>query len=303
MMSGEDGEAADVCASCGIAEIDEIKLKTCAACKSLRYCSVECQKKHWPQHKRACKKRMAEMRDELLFRQPESSSFGDCPICCLPLPLDPQKSSLIACCSKMICKGCDYANQIRQRGLLIPQKPSCAFCREPIATTKEEYDAMLMKRIEKNDPVAMWQMGAERYREGDYKSAFEYYTKAAELGDAEAHFNLSIMHLLGKGVEKDEKKEAYHLEVAAIGGHVEARHNLAVIEGSNGRMERAVKHFIIAANLGDEDSMKVLWKCYAEGYVSKDDLNATLRAHHTAINATKSSQRKAAEEAKRRGEF
>ena len=43
-MSGEDGEVADVCASCGIAEIDEIKLNACAACKSLRYCSIECQK-------------------------------------------------------------------------------------------------------------------------------------------------------------------------------------------------------------------------------------------------------------------
>ena len=31
MISGEDGEAADVCASCGIAEIDEIKLNTCTA--------------------------------------------------------------------------------------------------------------------------------------------------------------------------------------------------------------------------------------------------------------------------------
>ena len=51
IMSGEDGEVADVCASCGIAEIDEIKLKTCTACKSLRYCSVECQKKHWPDRK------------------------------------------------------------------------------------------------------------------------------------------------------------------------------------------------------------------------------------------------------------
>ena len=63
MISGEDGEAADVCASCGIAEIDEIKLNTCTACQLVRYCSVECQKKHKPQHKRACKKRMAELRD------------------------------------------------------------------------------------------------------------------------------------------------------------------------------------------------------------------------------------------------
>ena len=182
-MSGEDGEAAYVCASCGIAQVDEIKSNTCTTCKSVRYCSVECQKKHRPQHKRACKKRVAKLRDELLFKQPISSWLGDCLICYLPLPLDGQKSSLMGCCSKMICLGCDYANQIRQLGLLIPQEPSCAFCREPVQKTEEEFEAMLMKRVEKNDPFAMTQMGARRHDEGDYSSAFEYYTKAAELGE------------------------------------------------------------------------------------------------------------------------
>ena len=304
MISGEgDGEATDVCASCGIAEIDEIKLKTCTACKLVRYCSVECQKKHRPQHKRACNKRMAEMRDELLFKQPESSSWGDCPICCLPLPLDPQKSTLMACCSKTICKGCDYANIIRQLGLLIPQEPSCAFCREPGFKTDEEVDAMLMKRIEKNDPEAMQQMGGKRHGQGDYSSAFEYYTKAAELGDATAHYNLSIMYRLGQGVEKDEKKHVYHLEEAAIGGNVDARHNLAVIEERYGRMERAVKHWIIAASMGDKESMKVLWKLHAKGMVKKENLTATFRAHQAAVDAAKSPQREEAKKFRSQPEF
>ena len=160
-----------------------------------------------------------------------------------------------------------------------------------------------MKRVEKNDPVAMSEIGDRRYREGDYSSAFEYFTKAAELGDAEAHVKLADLYYRGKGVEKDEKKGRYHLEEAAIGGHPIARHNLAVFEMKNGRPERAVKHLIIAANLGYEMSMKGLWKCFSVGHVSKDDLSVTLRAHHTAVNATKSPQRKTAEEARRRGLF
>jgi ribulose bisphosphate carboxylase small subunit len=68
----------------------------------------------------------------------------------------------------------------------------------------------------------------------------------------------------------------------------------------NGRPERAVKHLIIAANLGCDRSMKQLWKCYSEGYISKDELTVTLRTHQAAINATKSPQRKAAEEAMER---
>jgi TPR repeat protein len=239
---------------------------------------------------------MAELRDELLFKQPESSWLGDCPICCLPLPLDSQKSALMGCCSKTICKGCSHANQIRQRGLETPQEPSCAFCREPLPKTIKEFDAMIMKRVEKNDPVAMQQMGGMRHGEGDYKSAFEYFTKAAELGDANAHYNLSVMYNLGDGVEKDEKKQVYHLEEAAIGGHVQSRSNLGYHEAKNGRLERAVKHFIIAANMGHEGSMKNLWKCHARGLVEKDDLTATLRAHHAAVNAAKSPQREEAEE-------
>ena len=75
------------CASCGIAEVDDVKLMRCTACYLVRYCSVICQRNHRPQHKRACKRHAAELRDELLFRQPESSHIGDCPICMLPLLL------------------------------------------------------------------------------------------------------------------------------------------------------------------------------------------------------------------------
>ena len=140
----------------------------------------------------------------------------------------------------------------------------------------------------------MTQMGAMRYKEGDYSSALEYWTKAAELGDAEAHVKLADLYYRGKGVEKDEKKALYHWEEAAIGGHPDARHIIALTEMLNGRPERAVKHFIIAANLGDEDAMKALWDCFSMGHVSKDDLTVTLRAHHTAVNATKSPQREVA---------
>jgi TPR repeat protein len=159
-----------------------------------------------------------------------------------------------------------------------------------------------MKRVERNDPVAMTQMGGLRYREGDYSSTFEYWTKAAELGDAWAHYRLAALYYEGDGVEKDEKKAVYHLEEAAIGGNPDARHTLAVIEIENGRPERAMEHLIIAANMGFEDSMKALWKFYAGGYISKDDLNATLRTHHDAVEATKSPQRKAFDEARERGE-
>jgi TPR repeat protein len=104
------------------------------------------------------------------------------------------------------------------------------------------------------------------------------------------------MYYEGKGVEEDEEKAVYHLEKAAIGGNPRARYNLGIIEGNNGNMDRAVKHLIIAAKLGHEASMKALWKHYSAGNITKEDLDATLRSHQAAIDATKSEQRKEAEE-------
>jgi hypothetical protein len=281
------------CASCGVAEVDGIKLKKCTACKSVRYCSVECQKKHRLKHKRACKKKKADLRDEILFRQPESIHFGDCPICLLPLPIDPEKSIVMGCCSKVICNGCHYTNQMREmEGRL---NPSCPFCRHPIPETLAGHEILLMKRVKVDDPESLCFMGNQRFAEGDYEGAFKCWTTAAQLGDAIAHYQLSVMYREGHGVENDKKKELHHLTEAATSGHPNARYNLACCEETMDRIERAVKHWIIAANLGHDDSIKSLKLCYGNGEVSKEDFAAALRAHQAAVDATKSPQREAAE--------
>ena len=289
----EENEATDTCccASCGIAEIDDIKLVPCDGCDLVRYCGDECQRDHKLQHEEACSKRAAELREELLFKQPESSHLGDCPICSLPLPLDPAKSVMYTCCSKIICHGCNHANKIREYEARLVQ--SCPFCRKLRPESSEEFEKQRMKRVEANDPDAIRKEGAAQYEKGDYKSAFEYYTKAAELGDSWAHYRLSDMYYHGRGAEKDEGKEILHLEEAAIGGHPDARYNLGCHECNNGNAERAMKHWVIAATQGHDASMKELMELFKEGDLSKEDLAAALRAHHAAVNAMKSPQRKA----------
>jgi hypothetical protein len=80
-----------------------------------------------------------------------------------------------------------------------------------------------------------------------------------------------------------------------------ARHNLGYYEGRNGRVERAVKHFIVAANLGYDDSLQVLRMFYVKGDVDKEDFAAALRAHQAAVDATKSPQREVAAAAAKLG--
>ena len=281
-----------LCACCGTAGSDDIKLKNCTACYLVRYCSVKCQKEHRSKHKKVCKKRAAELKDEILFKQPESTHLGDCPICCLPLPLAPRRSTLMTCCSKLICNGCNYSNQKREAERRLQNK--CPFCRTDLPR-EEERNERLMKRIEVNDPVALCDTGTTRYNKGDHKSAFEYWTKAAALGDVHAHYQLSCLYRDGQGVEKDEKKQIHHLEQAAIGGHPDARHNLGSFEGRNGRMDRAVKHFIIAAKLGLGMSLDGLKELYKAGHVSQEDFAAALRGHKAAIDATKSPSREEAD--------
>jgi TPR repeat protein len=178
----------------------------------------------------------------------------------------------------------------------------CAFCREPVAKSKEEAEKNSMKRImENNDPAAMCRMGRKNHKEGNYKSAIKYWTKAAELGDAMAHFELSITYRDGEGVGKDEKKAIHHLEEAAMAGLPMARHNLGCIEGNKCRFDRAKKHFIIAANLGFRDSLNCLMKLYAGGHASKEDYTDALRAYQAAADATKSAEREKAEKVIKNG--
>ncbi len=279
------------CASCGKAEVDEIKLKKCdGGCELVKYCSDECQDNHREQHDEECRERL---RDIDLFTQPDESHLGECPICCLPLPIN-MRNVFMPCCSKRICIGCNCAN--KKREVLAGLEQRCAFCREPSPKSDEEAEKRCMKRIKKNNcPVAMCQMGKQHYNGGDYETALKYLTKAVEFGEADAHYNLSLMYHEGQGVEKDKEKVVYHSEEAAIAGHPMARHNLGGEEAKNGRYERAKKHFIIAANLGYHNSLRHLRRLYSNGYARKEDYAAALRAYQAATEEAKSEEREVAE--------
>ena len=232
--------------------------------------------------------------DEILFQQPEGNHLGDCPICAILLPYDVHKCALQLCCSKVICKGCFIANFLSEKKQKL--KPKCPFCREPVSKSVAKTYKNTLKRIKANDPVATFQFAVDRNKEGDYQKAFEYWTKAAELGDAESHFRLAGMYHQGLVVEKDEAKGIHHWEVAAVAGHPIARYNLGCQEGMNCNFERMVRHLIIAANQGHDGAMKALMDAYHQrGCVSKEELSATLRTHQGVLSEINTPPRVAAE--------
>ena len=113
----------------------------------------------------------------------------------------------------------------------------------------------------------------------DYDKSLELFHRATEYGLIDAHNILGTMYGCGEGVPEDNKKTKYHLEIAAIAGHVLVRHNLGVVEENIANLHRAMKHFMISASAGYDESLKGVQNAYRVGFVTKDDFEKTLRAH------------------------
>ena len=150
------------------AEDGALVLKKCTACLLVKYCSVDCQRAHRKQHKKECKRRAAELKDELLYGQGRERPEGDfCPICTLPIPLRMDTHSKFkACCMKSVCDGCIVAMRLRGMG------DTCPFCRTP---TPEDETAVI--------PLIQ---------------------KRADAGDAEGIYSLGKLYFHGSGLKKDD---------------------------------------------------------------------------------------------------
>jgi hypothetical protein len=128
----------------------------------VRYCSADCQKNHWPKHRKDCKIRAAELCNE---QRGPSTAQEDCSICFLPMPfnllscisLPPATVSSVPicdyaeakeladmdldiqavdiyypCCGKSVCKGC--ARSFAQSGNL----GKCPYCNSDRCNKRDE---------------------------------------------------------------------------------------------------------------------------------------------------------------------
>ena len=282
------------CANCGKGEEASIKLKACAACKLVKYCSRDCQSAHRSQHKKDCKRRAAELHDEKLFKQPPP--LEDCPICMIRLPSLVLGSVYMNCCGKFVCRGCVSAVQSRA---LLAEKPEkeqkCPFCRTPNPDI-DEVIKRHMKRVEMNDAMAICDMGCY-YSNGlyelpqNYAKALELWHRAGELGFPVAYYNIAHAYKNGRGVKRDEKKVIHYTELAAMGGYTDARQNLGVYEYEAGNTERALNHFMIAVKDGNLSSLENIKRLYSNGDATKDDYAIALRSYQAHLDEIKSDQR------------
>ena len=281
-------ETSTTCANCGKGEEESNNLKSCAACKLVKYCNRECQIAHRPQHKRECKKRAAELYDEKLFKEVEPD---ECPICLLPMPISSDDTTIESCCGKRICNGCVYAMNMSEGGADL-----CAFCRTPTQSSDEEEIERTKNLMDKGNAEAFLLL-AGYYAHGsrglvqDWAKARELTQKAGELGCAGGYYNLASLYSNGTGIEVDKKKAKHYFELAAIGGDITARHSLGCEESLAGNEGRAFKHFTLAAKAGHEKALDVIKQLFTFGAVAKDDYESTLRAHQARQDEMKSDAR------------
>jgi TPR repeat protein len=301
------------CAECGAD--GGVSLKRCKSCMLVRYCNAECQRKHWAKHKKQCKLRAAELRNNELFKDPPPKE--DCPICFLPMPLrllsvasllpatilsvpiydfaianeelaDEDVETYYPCCGKSICGGCIHS--CRQSGNF-----KCPFCNSDRGNkTEEENNEDLMKRVEANDAASICLLAYCCYKglngvQQDHAKAIELYVRAAELGYKKAHNNLAGIYHEGGNI----KKAKFHFEAAAMAGHEVARFNLGVMEANSGNKERAVKHWTIAASAGEFEAMHQLRTFFEGGAVSRETINTTLTAYNSTCSEIRSEARDA----------
>ncbi|EJK45863.1 hypothetical protein THAOC_35500 [Thalassiosira oceanica] len=248
----------------------------------------------------SCKQRAAELKDEKMYSQGHERPEGDfCPICTLPIPLPMSyHSSFNACCMKRICKGCDLA--ARKRGM-----KDCLFCRTPSPDNDVDKLAMIRARVEKKDPAAIKLLGDLYYHgslglQKNMRRAMELWTEAAELGSIEALYHLGDAHFFGgEGVEVNKEKGADFYTKAAMQGHVQSRHNLGCYEGEKGNGDRAVRHLLISAKVGDKISLETVKRAFMEGLATKEQYAEALKGYQDAKEEMKSHDRDKAREVKK----
>ena len=74
-------------------------------------------------------------------------------------------------------------------------------------------------------------------------------------------------------------------------GDTNARYKLGVMELLDGNHDRALRHLVIAARCGHDESLEIIKNGYKEGDVTKEEFEKILREHKASQDETKSDQR------------
>jgi len=98
--------------------------------------------------------------------------------------------------------------------------------------------------------------------------AIKWYKKAAEMGYAQASYNLGLCYATGERVEKNIKKAAVWYMKAAKKGHMSAQYNLALCYDMQKQHEEAARWYTRSAAQGHKRANQNLSIMYQQSVVS-----------------------------------
>lgn len=134
--------------------------------------------------------------------------------------------------------------------------------------------------------LAQMAVGSYYYALNDCYEAIKWIGMAAELGNAEALFNMGIFYLEGMGCDQDMEKCASYLHRAARRRHPEAQFAYADLLSNGWGVEqdekRAAKWYLDAAENGHVEAMYRLGEIYEEGRGVEADLSAAAKWYNAA---------------------
>ena len=93
------------------------------------------------------------------------------------------------------------------------------------------------------------------------------------------------------GVSRDTAKAVQHWEKAATQGNLESRNSLGIYEVGNGNHERAVRHFLIAAKMGEKNALNNIKEIFVAGRATKEQYAEALKGYQDSVNEMKSPER------------
>ena len=237
--------------------------------------------------------------EEKLAKEPQPTEeeifkehpLEDCPICFLPFQRGKTLTDYFPCCCVSLCRGC----VVSYWESLEPGEKRADFCRVPHTRGDEDSIRMLKKRVEVNDAMATFKLGAF-YMNGygvaqNLEKGMELTFRAAELGSACAHNDIGFAYSAGPGLETDVEKAIYHYQISLMLGFAPASHALGLLEHLRGNKETALKCWIHSAKAGFEGSLKEVKKCFIEGVATKEQFEMALRAQKEAEDGVKSPNR------------